>query len=80
MQQECQACEGTGQWETECCSGANGCDCRGQRVAMGCCNVCGGHGYVDTEDPGHDPMANCKAIAGRCFVGSGPTSGYWAGK
>jgi len=66
-----------GRWETECCSGANGCDCRGQVIDMGICKVCGGAGY---HDENADTKANIKTIQGRCFIGSGPTSGYWAGK
>lgn len=70
----CECCE-NGRWETECCSGADGCDCRGQRVDMGACNVCGGTGW---RHPNADTQANCKAIGGACFIGRGPTSGIWS--
>ncbi len=73
---QCEMCEG-GIWYTECCNGANGCDCKGQMVEMGQCNVCKGTGWRRLDA---NKMANCEAIRGRCFVGSGPTSGYWAGK
>jgi hypothetical protein len=66
-----------GRWEVECCSGANGCDCHGEPVPMGICNVCGGTGW---HSPDADRRANIKQIQGRCFIGNGPTSGYWAGK
>lgn len=65
-----------GRWETECCNGANGCDCRGQVIDMGTCRVCGGSGWHGSEA---DTRANRRSIEGRCFAGSGPTSGYWAG-
>ena len=70
----CEQCH-NGRWETECCSGANGCDCRGERVDMGACNVCGGTGM---RRPDANTRANIEAIQGRCFIGRGPTSGYWA--
>lgn len=66
-----------GRWEVECCNGAGGCDCHGKPVDMGICNVCGGTGW---HRPDADTRANLRKIQGRCFVGSGPTSGYWAGK
>jgi hypothetical protein len=73
----CPGCGGRGHWETECCSGAGGCDCRGQVIDMGPCNVCGGSGYVAIGH--HDKNANRRAIEGLCFIGSGPSSGLWAG-
>lgn len=73
---QCRNCEG-GRWYTECCNGANGCDCRGEIVDMGVCNVCQGAGW---HRPNADTEANLNAIRGRCFTGSGPTSGYWAGR
>lgn len=73
----CPGCLGAGRWETECCDGSRGCSCRGQRIDMGYCNVCGGSGFVTIDC---DPMANVNAISGYCFIGSGPSSGYWAGK
>jgi len=72
----CEHCQ-NGRWETECCNGANGCDCRGERVDMGACNVCGGTGM---RRPDANTRANIEAIQGRCFIGRGPTSGYWAGR
>lgn len=73
----CEMCYGTGQWETECCNGADGCDCRGQVVPMGTCNVCHGRGL---RSPNADVRANIKTIQGRCFIGRGPITGYWAGR
>src|SRR5688572_8402759 len=58
-----------GQWEAECCNGADGCSCRGQRVPMGRCNVCDGTGQVREDMQGVDTFANSRAIAGRCFIG-----------
>ena len=75
--QRCEMCDCTGQWETECCNGAGGCSCHGERVPMGRCNVCGGTGM---RDENADVRANIKAIQGMCFIGSGPRTGYWAGK
>lgn len=72
----CEMCEG-GQWEVECCNGAGGCDCRGERVPMGRCNVCNGTGMRAWDA---NKMANVETIRGRCFIGRGPTTGYWAGK
>lgn len=74
----CPGCYGEGRWEVECCSGANGCDCRGEAVDMGCCHVCNGAGKV--VEGQFDKNANRRTIEGRCFIGRGPTSGYWAGK
>lgn len=73
---KCRNCYG-GRWETECCSGAGGCDCRGQPIDMGPCNVCNGTGW---HRPDADTRANIRTIEGRCFIGSGPTSGFWAGR
>lgn len=72
----CRNCEG-GHWYTECCNGANGCDCHGDVVDMGLCNVCGGTSWHRSDA---DTQANRRTIQGRCFIGSGPTRGYWAGK
>lgn len=71
---QCPGCGGEGEWEVECCSGANGCDCHGQPVPMGRCNICNGSGYVDENN--YDRKANIRVIQGRCFIGRGPTSGY----
>lgn len=75
-QVKCKNCI-NGRWETECCNGADGCDCRGEVIDMGTCNVCSGIGW---HNPDADTRANVKAIQGRCFIGSGPTRGYWRGK
>jgi hypothetical protein len=64
-----------GRWETECCGGFGGCDCLGQPIDMGPCNVCGGTGW---HAPDADTRANLRQIEGQCFIGNGPTSGYWA--
>jgi hypothetical protein len=45
---------------------------------MGPCNVCSGTGRV--VEGQYDSRANIRTIEGRCFIGSGPTSGYWAGR
>ena len=66
-----------GRWETECCSGADGCDCHGDVIDMGRCNVCGGTGY---HSPDADTRANIRTIEGQCFIGSGPTRGPWANR
>ena len=68
-----------GEWWTECCSGAGGCSCRGELVNMGPCNVCGGTGW---RRPDANTGANVDFIrrSGRCFAGSGPNTGYWAGR
>lgn len=73
---ECRHCE-NGDWWTECCSGAGNCDCYGQPINMGRCNVCNGTGY---HHKNADTQANLRTIQGRCFIGNGPTSGYWAGR
>lgn len=65
----CEACYGTGRWETECCNGSGGCDCGGQVLDMGRCNVCGGSGQ---RKPDADVMANVNAIRGLCYIGAGP--------
>lgn len=72
----CEHCE-NGRWFTECCNGANGCDCHGDVIDMGACRVCGGSGW---RRPDANRRANLQSIQGRCFIGRGPTSGYWAGK
>ncbi|OHB71894.1 MAG: hypothetical protein A2W23_06500 [Planctomycetes bacterium RBG_16_43_13] len=69
----CECCD-SGKWKTECCNGADGCDCRGERVDMGKCHVCDGTGW---RHQNADTRANLKTIQGRCFVGLGPTRGYW---
>lgn len=73
----CEACLGSGYWEAECCNGSGGCSCRGVAVPMGACNVCGGSGWRAADA---DTYANVRSIQGYCFLGSGPSSGYWAGK
>jgi len=75
---KCPNCYGTGQWETECCNGSGGCDCRGQPVPMGRCNVCGGSGEIPFDESGVNFNANCDAIRGLAFIGRGPTHGIWA--
>lgn len=69
----CDCCE-NGRWETECCNGAYGCSCRGQRVDMGRCNVCRGTGW---RRPDANTRANVDTIRGALFTGSGPRGGYW---
>lgn len=72
---QCRNCCG-GRWSVECCSGVGGCSCRGQEVDMGMCLVCEGAGW---HKPDADTHANIESIRGRCFIGSGPTSGFWSG-
>ena len=74
----CPSCYGTGEWEAECCNGSGGCDCRGQRVPMGTCNVCCGTGEVPEDITEEQRLANCRAISGLSFIGNGPTRGLWA--
>lgn len=74
----CPSCHGSGEWETECCNGSGGCDCRGQVIRMGTCNVCEGCGEIDENASQEQLMANCNAIRGLCFIGSGPSRGVWA--
>lgn len=69
----CPGCYGSGQWESECCNGADGCSCRGQLVPMGTCNVCHGAGQVPVNISEEQKRANCRAIAGLHFLGSGPS-------
>lgn len=76
----CPGCNGAGHWEAACCNGAGGCDCRGQVIDMGPCNVCGGAGTIPEDAPEEQRRANLNAIAGQCFIGRGPTSGYWANR
>lgn len=64
----CEMCIG-GRWETECCNGSGGCSCKGERIDMGRCNVCGGSGMRRKDA---NKMANCYTIRGQCYVGSGP--------
>lgn len=73
---KCEQCIG-GRLALECCNGANGCSCKGEVVDMGDCNVCGGSGWHRQDT---DTLSNIKAIQGRCFIGSGPTRGYWMDK
>jgi hypothetical protein len=70
--QRCECCD-NGQWWTECCNGAGGCDCRGQPIQMGACNVCGGTGWCRVDA---DTRANLRTIEGMCFIGSGPKAGW----
>ena len=72
----CPSCAGSGVWETECCDGSGGCTCRGQIVPMGTCNVCGGSGEVSEDISDEQRKANCRAIAGLHFIGSGPIGMY----
>ena len=72
---ECTSCEG-GRWYTECCNGSGGCDCGGQVLDMGACNVCHGTGYRSINA---DVMANLRQIQGACFIGHGPIDGSWEG-
>lgn len=73
----CEACNGTGEWEVECCNGSDGCSCGGQLVSMGVCNVCEGTGERHINA---NTMANVETIQGHCFIGTGPTSGIWANR
>jgi hypothetical protein len=73
---KCKNCFG-GRWEAECCDGSGGCSCRGQPVDMGTCRVCGGTGW---RRPDANLRANVESIGSRCFLGSGPATGFWAGK
>lgn len=75
---QCPSCYGSGTWEAECCNGSGGCSCRGQAVNMGRCHVCNGSGKV--TDGNYNARANSDFIlrSGCCFLGSGPSSGYWA--
>ncbi len=74
----CPGCGGQGEWYTECCNGSDGCSCQGGMVPMGTCGVCNGEGHVVEGE--HDPMANINALRGYCFAGSGPSTGFWAGR
>lgn len=65
----CPACEGRGEWFSECCSGAYGCTCNGREVYMGACQACNGSGVVDES---YRKGANILSIAGLCYLGSGP--------
>lgn len=73
---KCECCD-NGQWFAECCNGTGGCDCHGQPVNMGKCHVCNGTGWRKKDA---NLKANTESIRGRCFIGSGPRTGYWAGK
>lgn len=77
LMERCPGCLGSGYWETECCDGSGGCSCRGGRIQMGTCNVCRGYGVIGADA---NRMANVEAITGYCFIGTGPSSGYWADK
>jgi hypothetical protein len=70
VMKRCPVCHGDGTWETECCDGSRGCSCRGERVPMGTCNVCGGSGQV--EEGNFNPRANLEMIRGMSYTGSGP--------
>jgi hypothetical protein len=74
MPKTCPGCGGSGRFETECCSGAGGCSCRGEIVELGSCRVCGGTGQV--VDGAYDRMANRNAIQSLHFIGSGPNHSY----
>lgn len=71
----CSSCHGRGLWVGECCDGSRGCSCHGQPVEMGRCNVCHGSGYVRADGVGVNQMANCDAIRGLSYLGSGPIRG-----
>ncbi len=73
---ECPSCCGSGEWKTECCNGSGGCSCHGRPVPMGRCNVCHGSGKVPEDITQEQRMANCRAIAGLHFIGSGPHGMY----
>lgn len=79
-EKSCPNCYGSGNWEAECCNGRGGCSCRGEVVNMGTCRVCQGSGRV--LDGHYNPRANSDFImrTGACFIGSGPSTGYWADK
>lgn len=76
----CPSCYGQGSWEAECCNGSGGCSCRGHAVNMGRCHTCHGRGILIKGE--YNPHANSDFImnSGACFLGSGPSTGYWAGK
>ena len=73
--ERCPSCHGRGEWETECCNGSGGCDCRGQVVPMGRCNVCHGEGQIRSDHQGVNLNANCDSIRGLCYIGRGPRYG-----
>lgn len=77
---ECPYCYGEGTWEAECCNGSGGCSCHGQPVFMGNCNVCKGSGKVTEGE--FNESANSEFImqSGVCFLGSGPSTGFWSDK
>jgi hypothetical protein len=77
---ECPYCYGAGTWDCECCNGAGGCSCHGQPVNMGACNVCEGSGYVIEGKYDMDANGRMLRQSGACFIGSGPSTGYWADK
>lgn len=72
----CPGCVGAGVWFSECCDGSGGCSCGGRIVPMGICHVC--HGAREVTAGEYDPLANVHAIAGLCFLGTGPRDS-WAG-
>lgn len=76
----CPSCYGDGYWEAECCNGRGGCSCMGLPVKMGTCRVCNGSGHVIEGQ--YNGRANSDFImrSGACFLGSGPSTGYWADK
>lgn len=77
----CNVCHGYGQMESECCNGAGGCSCHGDVVLLPC-TYCDGKGTVESniEASENGLRKFRKFYGGRCFLGSGPSSGYWAGK
>jgi len=77
---QCPSCYGEGRWDAECCNGHGGCSCQGMPVDMGYCKVCNGTGRV--IDGHYNSRANSEYIlrSGCCFLGSGPSTGYWANK
>lgn len=67
-----------GRLMSECCNGSSGCDCKGQAVDCGPCQVCSGTGWRRKDA---DTQANLRAIrsmadAGRGYLGSGPRGSY----
>jgi len=74
---KCPSCCGSGRLVIECCDGSHGCSCHGGLVDVGSCKVCGGSGYVDTEN--YDSKANVNWLknTGACFAGSGHQSGIF---
>lgn len=79
--EECSGCGhfGTpkGRLFTECCSGASGCDCRGEFVEIGLCRVCNGSGFmrVDADMSANVRVVRFLAEVGHGYLGSGPKYG-----